>query len=200
MTTETPLTENTTGIESDITPDTTSPAPIEVSTHEPEGHSITEEYLKDNFLTAYFINSERTDIEIMTTTKDKKQVITTIIPFDKNDIKYQALSKYMNIDQLHESTYQKVKQERKQFEDTVLRIAKKDGIVMDSAKIDTKFYPKVVDALFNDKENPDHLFALKLAVFEIQGVKDSDKEDVKKKLRQSKNKIDVLAAVCEILA
>ena len=76
MTTETPLTENTTGIESDITPDTTSPAPIEVSTHEPEGHSITEEYLKDNFLTAYFINSERTDIEIMTTTKDKKQVIT----------------------------------------------------------------------------------------------------------------------------
>jgi len=71
---------------------------------------------------------------------------------------------------------------------------------MDSAKIDTKFYPKVVDALFNDEENADHLFALKLAVFELDKVKDSDKEDLKKKLRQSKNKIDVLSAVCEILS
>ena len=106
----------------------------------------------------------------------------------------------ITLDQLHEYTYQKVKRERKLFEESVLRIAKKDGIIMDSAKIDTKFYPKVVDALFNDEENADHLFALKLAVFELDKVKDSDKEDLKKKLRQSKNKIDVLSAVCEILS
>ena len=49
-------------------------------------------------------------------------------------------------------------------------------------------------------EQQDHLFALKLAVFELDKVKDSDKEDLKKKLRQSKNKIDVLSAVCEILS
>ena len=71
---------------------------------------------------------------------------------------------------------------------------------MDSAKIDTKFYPKVVDALFNDEENADHLFALKLAVFELDKVKDSDKEDSKKKLRQSKTKIDVIKSVCDILS
>jgi len=71
---------------------------------------------------------------------------------------------------------------------------------MDSAKIDTKFYPKVVDALFNDEENLDHLFALKLAVFEIDKVKDSKKEDLKKKLRQSKSKLEVISTVCEILS
>ena len=37
---------------------------------------ITEEYLKDNFLTAYFIDQERKNIEIQTTTEDKKKVFT----------------------------------------------------------------------------------------------------------------------------
>ena len=53
---------------------------------------------------------------------------------------------------------------------------------------------------FQTLKNADHLFALKLAVFELDKVKDSDKDDVKKKLRQAKNKIDVLSAVCEILS
>jgi hypothetical protein len=106
----------------------------------------------------------------------------------------------VTLDQLHEYTYQKVKSERKLFEESVLRIARKDGIIMDSAKIDTKFYPKVVDALFNDEDNQDHIFALKLAVFELDGIKDSDKEDLKKKLRQSKSKIEVLSIACDILS
>ena len=164
-----------------------------------EASAITEEYLKDNFLTAYFIDNERQNIEIQTTTRDKKQVITNIIPFDEEDVKFKALQSVMNVDQLHESTYQKVKNERKLFEETVLRIAKKDGIVMDSAKIDTKFYPKVIDALFNDEENADHLFALKLAVFELEKVKDSQEEDLKKQIRQSKSKTEIIAKVCEIL-
>ena len=41
---------------------------------------ITEEYLKDNFLTAYFVDNERMNIEVQTTTEDKKSVFTTIIP------------------------------------------------------------------------------------------------------------------------
>ena len=190
MTTETPLTENTTGIESEITP--TEATPVATETPAVEQHSITAEYLADNFLTAHFINSERTDIEILTTTRDKKQVIPTIIPYDKDDVKYQALESVMNIDQLHESTYQKVKNERKLFEESVLRIARKDGIVMDSAKIDTKFYPKVVDALFDDDENVDHIFALKLALFELPEIKDSKQDEHKKALRSSKTKRDIL--------
>ena len=161
---------------------------------------ITEEYLKEHFITAHFIDNERQNIEILMTNEEKTATIPYYIPFDENDVKYQALKTVQTLDELHEATYQKKKEERKDFEDTVLSIAKKDGIIMDSAKIDTKFYPKVVESLFSDAENADHLFALKLAVFEVDKVKDSDKDDVKKKLRQAKNKIDVLAAVCEILS
>ena len=82
----------------------------------------------------------------------------------------------------------------------VLQIAKKDGLIMDSNKIDTKFYPRVVEAIFGDEENLDHVFALKLAIFELDAIKDSKKEELKKKLRQSKTKREIIATACEILS
>ena len=161
---------------------------------------LTEEYLKEHFITAHFIDNERQNIEILMTNEDKSLTIPYVIPFDEKDVKFQALQTVMTVDQLHEATYQAKKQQRKDFEDTVLQIAKQDGLIMDSNKIDTKFYPKVVDAIFGDDDNLDHVFALKLAIFELDKVKDSKKEDLKKKLRQSKTKKDIIATACEILS
>ena len=160
---------------------------------------ITEEYLKDNFLTAYFIDQERKNIEIQTTTEDKKKVFTTIIPFEEGHHQYEALKTVMSLDQLHESTYQKHKKERKLFEETVIRIAQKDGLIMDSEKVDTKFYPTLVTSLFEDQDNADHVFALKLALFELESIKNSENEEAKKELRKSKDKLDILSAAIQCL-
>ncbi len=161
---------------------------------------ITEEYLKEHFITAHFVDNERKNIEILMTNEDKSLTIPYIIPFDEKDVKYQALSTMVTVDQLHEATYQKKKAERKDFEDTVLQIAKQDGLIMDSNKIDTKFYPKVVEAIFGDDDNLDHIFALKLAIFELNEIKDSKQDDLKKKLRQSKTKKEIISTACEILS
>ncbi len=160
---------------------------------------ITEEYLKDNFLTAYFIDQERKNIEIQTTTEDKKKVFTTIIPFEEGHHQYEALKSVMSLDQLHESTYQKHKKERKLFEETVIRIAQKDGLIMDSERIDTKFYPTLVNSLFEEQDNADHVFALKLALFELDAIKNSENEEAKKELRKSKDKLDILSAAIQCL-
>ncbi len=160
---------------------------------------LTEEYLKDHFITAHFVDNERQNIEILMTNEDKSATIPYVIPFDEKDVKFQALQTVMTVDQLHEATYQAKKQQKKDFEDTVLQIAKQDGLIMDSNKIDTKFYPKVVEAIFGDDENLDHVFALKLAVFELNEIKDSKQEELKKKLRQSKTKKDIIATACQIL-
>jgi len=160
---------------------------------------LTEEFLKDNFLTAYFIDNERQNIEVQTTTEDKKSVFTTIIPYEENNPQYQALIKYMNIDQIHESTYQKNKTEQEQFEKSVIRIAEKSGLLLDKETLDTKFYPSLVNAIFKDIENEDHLFALKLALFELEEIRNSKNEDAKKKLRQSKNKLDTIQAAIDCL-
>src|SRR6056300_37683 len=138
---------------------------------------LTEEYLKDNLITAYFIDSERTTIEIETTSEDKKSVFTTIIPYEENSPQYQALIKYMNIDQLHESTYQKNKFLSEEFEKSVIRIAEKSGLLLDKETLDTKFYHSLVNAIFKNTKN----------------------EDAKKKLRQAKNKLDIIQAAIECL-
>ena len=158
---------------------------------------LTEEFLKDNFLTAYFIDNERKNIEVQTTAEDKKSVFTTIIPYEENNPQYQALTKYMNIDQLHESTYQKNKTEQEQFEKSVLKIAEKQGLLLNKEKLGTDFYPAIIKSLFEDIENKDDLFALKLAFFETDKVMNSENNEVKNKLRKSKNKVEVIQCAIE---
>ena len=160
---------------------------------------VTEEYLKDNFLTAHFIDNERQNIEIQATSEDKKKVYTYVIPFDENRDEYKALMTMITLDQLHEYTYQRVKNERRLFEEQVIRIAQKDGLIMDSERIDTKFYPTLVNSLFEEQDNADHVFALKLALFELDAIKNSENEEAKKELRKSKDKLDILSAAIQCL-
>jgi hypothetical protein len=160
---------------------------------------ITEEYLKDNFLNAYFIDNERQNIEILTTSEDKKSVVPTIIPYDTKHPYFVALSKFCNIDQLHENTHNKKKNEKEIFESKVIEIAKKDGLLVDDTKIDSNSFNKLVKAIFEQGENVDQLFALKLALFEQPAIRDSENADLKKKLRQAKNKIDTLKVAFEII-
>ena len=149
---------------------------------------ITEE----NLISAYFIDNERQNIEVLTRSDDGTKVVPTIIPFEENNVLFKELTSIITVDKLHEDTYQKKKTEKKDFEDMVMRIAKKRGLVFDERKLDTKFYPVLIKALFEDVENEDHLFALKLAMFEIKQIRNSKDTENKKKLRQSKNKIEVL--------
>tara|TARA_B100000029_G_scaffold302359_1_gene295212 strand:+ start:299 stop:802 length:504 start_codon:yes stop_codon:yes gene_type:complete len=155
---------------------------------------------KENLISAYFIDNERQNIEVITTSEDGKKAVPTIIPFDENNHMFKELMSIITLDQLHEDTYQKKKEEKKEFEKMALRIAKKSGLVFDEHKLDTKFYPVLVKAIFEDKENEDHLFALKLALFELEGIRNSKDEEKKRELRQSKNKIEVLKIAIDIIS
>ena len=159
---------------------------------------ITEEYLKDNFLTAYFVDNERMNIEIQTTTEDKKSVFTTIIPFKEENPQYQALNKFMTLDQLHESTHEKTKTEHELYKEQALKYAKDAGLVGNEIAKDN-YFSEIVKLITEDQENEDHLFALKLAVFEIDAVKDSVDVEKKKLIRQSKTKADLVYNTLSII-
>ena len=154
---------------------------------------------KENLIGAYFIDNDRKNIEVLTTSEDKKQIIPTIMPFDENNHMFKELTSVVTVDQLHENTYQKKKDEQKIFETKVMEIAKKDGLLVDDTKIDSKSYNKLVKAIFEQGENEDQLFALKIALFEVTEIRDSKNDELKKKLRQSKNKIDTLKVAFEII-
>ena len=153
---------------------------------------------KENLIGAYFIDNDRKNIEVLTTSEDKKQIIPTILPFDENNPMFKELTSIITVDQLHENTYQKKKDEQKIFETKVMEIGKKDGLLVDDTKIDSKSYNKLVKAIFEQGENEDQLFALKIALFELPDIRDSKNDELKKKLRQSKNKIDTLKIAFEL--
>jgi hypothetical protein len=154
---------------------------------------------KENLIGAYFIDNDRKNIEVLTTSEDKKQIIPTIMPFDENNHMFKELTSVITVDDLHENTYQKKKDEQKIFETKVREIAKKDGLLVDDTKIDSNSYGKMVKAIFEQGENSDQLFALKIALFEVELIRDSKNDELKKKLRQSKNKIDTLKVAFEII-
>ena len=153
---------------------------------------------KENLIGAYFIDNDRQNIEILTTSEDKKQIIPTIIPFDKNNPSFKELTSVISVDDLHENTYQKKKEEQKIFETKVMEIAKRDGLVVDDKRVDQNSFPIVIKAIFENGENEDHLFALKLALFELPAIRDSKNDELKKQLRQSKNKIDTLKCAFDL--
>nr|BAR27342.1 hypothetical protein [uncultured Mediterranean phage uvMED] len=154
---------------------------------------------KENLIGAYFIDNDRKNIEALTTSEDGKQVIPTIMPFDENNHSFKELNSIITVDQLHENTHTKKKQEQKIFETKVMEIAKKDGLMVDDTKIDSNSFNKLVTAIFSQGENVDQLFALKLALFELEGIRDSSNNELKKKLRQCSNKIETLKVAFEII-
>ena len=151
-----------------------------------------------NYITAHFIDNERKNIHVLLKSDDGTSVYPYILEYNPDDPICQEFLKLCSLDQLHQNTWLKKKEERKDFEDQVKRIAKKEGLIFDELKLDTKFYPTLVKAIFQGNENEDHLFALKLALFEIEKIRDSKHSELKKKLRQSKNKIEALKIAFEI--
>lgn len=161
---------------------------------------LTKEYLKDNFITAYFCDDDRKFIEILTTSEDKKETYPTVIPFDENEPQYKILLEFVTLDDLHENTYQLKKTEREMYEKELIEIAKKEGMVLESSMIDTKFFNLLSKALFNfdPEKNSDQLFALKISLFEVDKIKDAPNDDKKTKLRKSKTLIEALQVAFEI--
>ena len=154
---------------------------------------------KENLIGAYFIDDDRRNIEVLTTSEDKKQVIPFIMPFDENNPSFKELTSVITVDDLHENTYNKKKEEQKIFETKVMEIAKRDGLLVDDEKVNSNSFQKIVTAIFNEPDNEDHLFALKLALFELTAIRDSKNNDLKKKLRQSKTKIEALKVAFEVI-
>ncbi len=154
---------------------------------------------KDNYITAHFIDNERKNIEVLLTNSDGTKVNPYILEYDIDNLVCQELLKICPLDDLHENTWEKKREERENFEKFAIKIAQKDGLIFGKKKLDPGFYPILVKALFEEEDNEDHLFALKLALFEIEKIRDSKDSVLKKKLRQSKNKIEIMKTAFDIM-
>jgi len=147
---------------------------------------------KENYISASFLQPGRNDIEILLRDDENKKIIPHIIQYDENHPSYQQLLSVTTLDQIHENTHNRVQGERKDFEEMAIRIAKKGGFVFDKGTEDSRFFTTLVKAIFEDGSNEDHLFALKLALFEFDKIRDSDNAELKAEIRKATTKADVL--------
>ena len=155
---------------------------------------LTETYLKEHFVDAYFIDNERQNIEILATNEDKTKVFPTIIPFDENNDMFKSLTSIISVDELHENTYNKKKEERKLFEDQIKRIAEKEGLVKKIVEdVDSNFFKLMLNFLLSNKqEHVDRLFNFKIYIFEKNILKNSKNESAKTAIRKSKTPLEAL--------
>lgn len=144
-------------------------------------------------ISARFTNSEKTIIEAVYNDKsDDNNPFAFIIEAKEDDVNYQNLLKDISEDQLHESTYKHITEERKTFEKAVINIAIKEGIIEDTRKQnDLEVLIKCIKMHGSDKE---FLFKLKLAIFDLDQIKENNNRSLKAQLRKAETVAGVLEA------
>ncbi len=157
---------------------------------------------KKNFVEAIFIDEDRKTIEVLLDLPhtDTKALTPYYVEADENNSDYQDLLKLVTVDQLHENTYNTKREESEAFVELAKQFAKEGGLIQQEENLaKTKMYPTLVEAIFNRDEDEDDLFALKLALFEVEKIRESKNTKLKTKLRKAKSKIEVLRFAFDIV-
>ena len=155
----------------------------------------------NKIFTAHYIDNEQKTLEVLLGTDTPGEFEPMIIPYDPTSDNCKAVLSVINDDQLIENTYTKRKSESQAMIDLAINVAKGEGVDLDPVLLegDNGYWPRFVSALFTDIENEDHLFALKLALFENEKIRNSEDTDLKAELRQGKTKKEVLIAALKII-
>ena len=152
------------------------------------------------FVRAHFSNNERTTVESFWTDGDVQRV--EYIEAKQGDPNWENLLTYIDIDALHEATYQHIKEQNSIFEDSIIKIGKERGMLYDVDELSTDTYKLLSHMLFkkfNKEEDKEKLFLYKLSLFEVPEIKESKSSVKKKKLRQAKNILEATKIAISIV-
>lgn len=155
-----------------------------------------------DFLTAHFVNNERTVVEAFWVTPDGKETRKEYIEASEEDDTWKNLLKHLTIDQLHENTYKHIREQNQLFEDQVIAIAKERGMIYDVDAINTDIYKAIGSAIFapfDPEQDKEKLFMYKLQLFEVESIKNSKDKELKSKLRKAKNLLESTRIAIQIV-
>lgn len=155
------------------------------------------------FLSAHFCNNERTIVKSWWRSPDGKDTVFEHIEAKDGDPNWENLLTHIDIDTLHEATYQQIKAQNEAFKYDCKRIAYKRGLVTDLTdfeNVDTmKMIVEFLFGSYNDETDKEKLFMFKLKLLEHALIQNSNKKTLKAKLRRSKNMLDAIKAATKIL-
>ena len=149
--------------------------------------------------TAHFTNNERTEIEAILFAEESTEDDVVLIPYNieakEGDADYEWLISKIDIDQVHENTFNKFRKENEQYKENIVAVGKEMGLIFDNNGVNSNLYEALVDTLFEpfiEEDMKEKLFVMKLKLFEVEAIKSSKNRELKAKLRKSK---DFLSAI-----
>ena len=165
---------------------------------------------KDNFVSARFCDNDRTQIEVFVKGDKENEVFPHIVELDENHPEYKNLISIISLPEIHEYTDRWCTEQRKKFKEEMIDIATREGIIKETkgnikeveVKVEhtleeliSKIFVEKID--YNNEEIKEQMFKAKLTAFELPFVKDSDKRDLKAKLRKAETFKDIISIVAQ---
>ena len=137
---------------------------------------------KKDFVSARYIDNEKKNIEILLK-NDNDEVNPHIIEHDEESADFKSLVKIITVDELHESTVNHNRVQRKAFEESIKIIAENEGLSFKNLKQDEVFNI-IIDTL-QEAIDEESLFRFKLKIFDIPSVKESKSRKIKADIRKA---------------
>jgi DNA-binding protein YbaB len=157
---------------------------------------ITEE----NFFKATFTNNERDLIEVLVHGEGEDELVSIAVEVDEDSELFQELMEVTNLDAIEKATLDWIEYERQAIEAFHIQLIK-DGKV-DSyvdRDIENEAFGEVLRGVLGlDEVNEEHLFRIKLQIFENQEIIDAP-TDVKENIRTAETVYDVIRIAREYL-
>lgn len=155
------------------------------------------------FLTAFFSDNERTNVEAYWVTPDGLETRVENIEAKTGDPAWEDLLTHVSLEKLHEETYKQMEAQDNAFKEEVIKIAKERGLVHDLSNLnDSETMSLIVEFVFgpfDPEKDKEKLFMFKLKLFEINEIKKSTNRDAKVKLRKAENLMEAIKSAIGIL-
>jgi len=143
------------------------------------------------FITAHFINNEKTTVESEWMDSDEL-IHIDVTEVEEGNLAWEEILKHITVDEIHELTYKNIKDQRAEFEATVMKIAEAEGLIEATKKTDE--VQLIIDIITTDVIDKEKLFKLKLSLFEMEQVKNSKARVDKTALRKAETFVETIAA------
>ena len=151
------------------------------------------------FISARFTNDSKTTIQARWQDNNDETIFrNSYVEVDENNLHYKNLLELISEDDIHENTVRAWRQEREQYDQLLVDIAKTTGDWVD-VNDDAKFLERLVVLLAKSESEIDNeeIFKFKLAVFDHPKVADSKNRKLKASLRKAKTYIEVVQLLSE---
>lgn len=156
------------------------------------------------FIKAMFSNDEKNIVESYWQ-NENDEVRVEFCPAEDGDEVYEMIKQHIDIETLHDETYEHIKAQDRIYREAILSIAKQDGYVWDIHDLETDnkiehLFKIATKAIFEDADaalEKEKLFLYKLQLFELDKIKNSKDAPLKKQLRQAKTVIEATKLACE---